>query len=234
MIGRAQDPAVGRRSDRLFRFASAIVVLTLWILAVLEPAVAQEQLARTTQRVTVHETPSGAVVDGIPADRPVVVMSRQGSWARVEYHKVGITLNGWVALAHFDLGTGAAAVPQYKAPEPEPALPKGTHVTIMTTRLDCRERVGGGGFETCAVHVQAPVLADVVPRSRLMVLIACGAEITTHSRFAPYQKARELAKKTFPLNSIFSIHQLKIDFRLPAAVTSVDGEEARCLLEPAR
>ncbi len=74
MIGRAQDPAVGRWSDLLFRFASAIVVLTLWILAVLEPAVAQEQLARTTQRVTVHETPSGAVVDGIPADRPVVVM----------------------------------------------------------------------------------------------------------------------------------------------------------------
>ena len=67
-----------------------------------------------------------------------------------------------------------------------------------------------------------------------MVLIACGAEITTHSRFAPYQKARELAKKTFPLNSIFSIHQLKIYFRFPAAVTSVDGEEARCLLEPAR
>ncbi|NQV81176.1 MAG: SH3 domain-containing protein [Alphaproteobacteria bacterium] len=234
MNWRAHSVAKAGRERAGWRLLVLCGLLASLCLATPRDAAAQGQGAQTTQRATVHETPGGPVVDGVPAGRSVGVLSRQGSWAEIQYRKGSISLKGWVALSHLNLGSAAAAVPQYKAPAPERGLPKGSHVTIMTTRLDCRERIAGVGFESCSVHVRATVSLDAVPPSRPRVLLACGAEITTHDRFAPYQKVRELAKKTFPLNSIFSIHEMKIDFRFAGSVTSVDGEEVRCLLEPVK
>lgn len=230
MIRREQNhAAAGVMPGRPLRLASIAVGLVLLGLALTDPAAAQGQSAQTVQRAAVHQTPGGAIVDGVPGGRSVQVLSRQGAWAEIAYDKGGIALKGWVELARLHLGAGAAALPQHK---PEPTLPKGSYVTIMTTNLDCKEKAFGDGFESCAVHVQATVSLDAVPPARPTVRLSCGAEITTHSQFSPYSKVREMTSKTFPLNRVFSLHQMTIDFRFPGPVTSVDGEEVRCLLQP--
>ncbi len=228
---RAHSVAKGRRERASWRLLVLCGLLAALCLATPRDVAAQGQGAQTTQHATVHETPGGPVVDGVPAGRSVGVLSRQGSWAEIQYRKGSISLNGWVALSHLNLGSGAAAVPQYKAPEP--AIHKKVAIAIMTTRLDCEKRAFGTGFESCKVFVETATTLNGAAPDWTKVRLACGAEITTHSRSNAFNRQRAVATETFALNTKHATHHMDIEFTFINNVTLVDGEEVRCLIEPA-